>query len=97
MVFSDGTSVECCAEHLWYVRSAVRKFRGQPGRILALGDFMHDLRDAAGNAKHYVPMVQPVEFNEGSLPLDPYLVGVLLGDGGLSDHTVILTSPTRRS
>src|SRR5207248_6960622 len=92
VVFSDGTSVECCDEHLWYVRSAVRKFRGQPGRVLALRDFMHDLRDAAGNAKHYIPIVQPIEFTETSLPLDPYLLGVLLGDGGLTDHTVRVTS-----
>jgi SNF2 family DNA or RNA helicase len=92
VVFSDGTSVECGDEHLWYVRSAVRKFRGQPGRVVPLRVLRQDLRDAAGNAKHYIPLVQPVEFREGQLPLDPYLVGVLLGDGGLTDHTVRFTS-----
>jgi superfamily II DNA or RNA helicase len=92
VVFSDGTSVDCCDEHLWYVRSAVRTFRGQPGRVLALRDFMHDLRDAAGNAKHYIPMVRPIEFREGDLPLDPYLVGVLLGDGGLTESTMSLST-----
>jgi len=92
VVFSDGTSVECCAEHLWYVRSAVRKHRGQPGRVLPLAAFMHDLRDAAGNAKHYIPLVRPIEFRGGELPLDPYLVGVLLGDGGLTDRTVRFSS-----
>jgi SNF2 family DNA or RNA helicase len=88
VVFSDGTSTECGEEHLWYVRSAVRKFRAQPGRVLPLSAFMHDLHDAAGNAKHYIPMVRPVEFREGELPVDPYLLGLLLGDGGLTGHTV---------
>jgi SNF2 family DNA or RNA helicase len=92
VVFSDGTSVECGDEHLWYVRSAVRKCRGQPGRVLALREFKNDLRDAAGNAKHYIPLVCPIEFREGELPLDPYLIGLLLGDGGLTNHTVRLTS-----
>jgi SNF2 family DNA or RNA helicase len=88
VVFSDGTWVECCDEHLWYVRSAVRKLRGQPGRVLPLREFKDDLRDAAGNAKHYIPLVQPIEFTQRDLPIDPYLLGVLLGDGGLTDHTV---------
>jgi SNF2 family DNA or RNA helicase len=92
VVFSDGTSVECCDEHLWYVVSAVRKHRGQRGRVLPLREFMHDLRDAAGNAKHYIPMVAPIEFRESTLPLDPYVLGLLLGDGGLTDHTVRFSS-----
>jgi len=90
--FSDNTSVECCAEHLWYVRSAVRKFRSQSGRVRPLGEFMHDLRDAAGNAKHYIPMVQPIEFDEVDLPIDPYLLGLLLGDGSLSSRPVAFTT-----
>ena len=92
VVFSDGTSLECCEEHLWYVRSAVRKFRSQPGLVRPLREFMHDLRDAAGNAKHYIPMVRPIEFREGDLPLDPYLVGVLLGDGGLTTGSIYLSA-----
>ncbi|MBV9171126.1 MAG: hypothetical protein JOZ81_13690, partial [Chloroflexi bacterium] len=92
VVFSDGTSVECCDEHLWHVHSAVMKHRGQSGRVLPLKAFMHDLRDAAGNAKHYVPMVAPIDFPERELPLDPYLLGCLLGDGGLSEHTIRFTT-----
>jgi superfamily II DNA or RNA helicase len=88
VVFSDGTSVECCCEHLWQVTSSVRKYRRQPGRVMPLREFMHDLHDAAGNAKHYIPMVAPIEFEERPLPLDPYALGLLLGDGGLTDHTV---------
>ncbi|HYW88979.1 MAG TPA: SNF2-related protein [Chloroflexota bacterium] len=60
--------------------------------MLPLAEFMHDLRDAAGNAKHYVPVVRPIEFEQADLPIDAYLLGVLLGDGGLSDHTVSFTS-----
>ncbi|HET6316103.1 MAG TPA: SNF2-related protein, partial [Chloroflexota bacterium] len=92
VAFSDGTSVECCDDHLWYVRSAVRKHRGQPGRVLPLRAFRHDLRDAAGNAKHYIPMVRPIEFDQGDLPVDPYLLGVLLGDGSLTERTVRFAS-----
>jgi hypothetical protein len=36
-----------------------------------------------GNHRWYIPMVQPVEFEAQELPVDPYLLGVLLGDGHL--------------
>lgn len=35
-----------------------------------------------------IPLVQPVQFPHRQVPLDPYLLGVLLGDGGLSQHRV---------
>jgi SNF2-related domain/SNF2 Helicase protein/LAGLIDADG-like domain len=92
VLFSDGTSIECCDDHLWYVTSPVRKYRGQPGRVRALREIRDDLRDAAGNCKHYIPLVRPIEFLERPLPLDPYLLGVLLGDGNLADHTPRLTT-----
>lgn len=86
VVFSDGASTECCDEHLWAVNTPVRKRRGNASRVLPLSQIRHDLVDAAGNRKHYIPMVQPVELVEKDLPIDPYLMGVLLGDGALKYH-----------
>ena len=42
-------------------------------------------RSPIGNSRFYVPIVNAVEFNKlDDLPIDPYLLGILLGDGGLS-------------
>jgi phosphate starvation-inducible PhoH-like protein len=91
VTFSDGSSVECSEDHLWQVRSTNHRFRGQPGVVLALKEFMHDLRMPNGNHRWYIPMVQPIEFGAQTLPVDPYLLGVLLGDGCLR-HRISFSS-----
>jgi superfamily II DNA or RNA helicase len=75
--FSDGARVRCDSEHLWAVRRQSDRFRGKPWRVAKISDL------DVGRG-WWVPLVRPVEFNEWPLPLDPYLLGVLLGDGGLS-------------
>jgi len=85
VVFSDGSSTICSEDHLWLVNSAVRKRRGLPGRVLTLAEIRGKLHDAAGNARHYIPISQPMRFGPArEYEIDPYLFGCLLGDGGLS-------------
>lgn len=86
VTFSDGATTECCDEHLWAVNSPVRKRRGNCMRVLPLSVIRGDLTDAAGNRKHYIPVVGPVEHNPKDLPLDPYLLGLVLGDGAVKAH-----------
>ncbi|WP_245872874.1 SNF2-related protein [Deinococcus planocerae] len=83
VTLTDGASVEVDEEHLWAVNTPVRKRRGLPERVLTTARIMADLADAAGNLKHYVPMVEPVRFAERDLPVGPYTLGALLGDGCL--------------
>jgi len=86
ITFRDGSSTRCCDDHLWAVQTPARRFLGQPCRVLPLKEIKNDLFDAAGNAKHFVPMVSPVAFIDqgmGDLPLDPYLLGYLLANGCL--------------
>lgn len=86
VTFSDGATTECCDEHLWAVNSPVRKRRGNDFRVLTLSQIRADLTDAAGNRKHYIPVVAPVQHPDKELPLDPYLLGVILGDGAVKAH-----------
>jgi len=44
--------------------------------------------DSRGYARYQVPVAAPVQYPEQELPLDPYLLGVLLGDGALSTGSV---------
>ena len=41
---------------------------------------------------HSIPMVEPVNFNHDTLPLHPYLLGVLIGDGCFSKSSPALTT-----
>lgn len=54
-----------------------------------LEDFSHARPDGKGiEYKYRVPMAAPVEYSEKVLPVDPYTLGVWLGDG-TSDNTTI--------
>lgn len=42
-----------------------------------------------GNNKWQIPVVKPIQFSSGDkLPIDPYLLGVLLGDGSIADRKI---------
>jgi superfamily II DNA or RNA helicase len=93
ITFSDGASTLCSDDHLWAVNSAVRKKRGLPYRVLTTREIRERLHDAAGNARHYIPIAEPMHFGQNAaLPLDPYLLGCFLGDGGIKRRTVKFTT-----
>jgi len=93
VTFSDGASTICSDDHLWAVNTAVRKSRGNGYRVLTLREIRARLHDAAGNARHYIPIAAPMRFgSDDPLPMDPYLLGCMLGDGGLTHRTLSLTT-----
>ncbi|MBO4254505.1 helicase-related protein [Streptomyces griseorubiginosus] len=82
VVLSDGSSVECDDEHLWIVGTSCGWDRGQPPKVMTTREIRHDLFKANGSSKWYIPAATPVDLGDDSgLPLDPYLFGLLLGDG----------------
>ena len=45
------------------------------------------------NRKNYkIPTTNPVKYNKKDLLLDPYLIGVLIGDGGMTSANTVLAS-----
>ena len=83
--FSDGTSVECCDEHLWNVNTYIRNWRKNPFITKTLRQIMDEgIKFKNGNNKHYIPIIKPIEFTEKELNIDPYVLGCLLGDGGIT-------------
>jgi predicted ribonuclease YlaK len=92
--FTDGSSTECCLEHLWYTRTTLDRDQGKPGSVKSLAEIMTSLRYGSQQKRnHSVPMAQPVPFPEKKLPLDPYLLGCLLGDGSMSvGHPTLTTA-----
>lgn len=90
--FTDGSATECCDEHLWQVNTPLRDWRGNPPRILPLSEIRKQLTRPSGNRLHFIPMVAPVEFPPAEQLIDPYLLGLLLGDGNLSTGRVRFSS-----
>lgn len=86
VTFEQGQRVECCEDHLWTVTTnyGVKK-------VLTTKEMLKDYRSLFGKKgyyshKYYVQN-NIVEFkdNPKSRPLDPYLLGVLIGDRSLCD------------
>ncbi len=81
VTFSDGSSVLCCEEHLWTVQTPADKRRGRGGHTLETRQMIGTLK-AAHQYRYEVPMLSnPAQLPEQPVPLDPYALGLLLGDG----------------
>ncbi|TDC00294.1 phosphate starvation-inducible protein PhoH [Nonomuraea longispora] len=83
----DGASVLASEDHLWTVRTRDDANRGKPWRVLKTKEMIGDLR-TAHHRKWELPMLSaPVQFPERDVPLDPYALGLLLGDGRVTGST----------
>ncbi len=83
----DGASTYCCAEHLWAVRTPSDKRRGKPARVLETREMMSELRSAHQRRYELPLLAAPVEFEPRDVPMEPYALGLLLGDGCLTAKT----------
>ncbi len=153
VTFTDGVSTVCDAEHLWAVNTKWRRHEKLPWRVLTLRQILDEGLTENGGRRHFIPLVQPVEFPEtqpdeedvplamarhrtrltqrtlavrvgvsqGAIaawesgrrpmppaftfgvvealeeagtraPLDPYALGLLLGDGNVSNGVVRFSS-----
>ncbi|MFD9210045.1 helicase-related protein [Streptomyces sioyaensis] len=78
LVLSDGSAVECDDEHLWIVGS-----REMGERVLTTRELRGDLLGPDGRPQWSIAAATPVDLDEGGeRPLDPYLVGQRLAEGG---------------
>jgi superfamily II DNA or RNA helicase len=87
LMFDDGTYSRCSADHLWAVQTRDDKNHGRPLKVLTTAQISESI-----SRGWYVPVSLPWEGQEKSLPLDPYLLGVLLGDGGVTQNVMVSTA-----
>lgn len=77
---SDGTSTECCGDHLWLTRThnERRRTRDNQAKVRTTKEIQATITN-----NHSIPFTQPVQFTQQSkcLPVEPYLLGIYLGDG----------------
>ena len=90
VTFTDGAETICDESHLWDVNTRGRRHRGLPWRTLTTRQIMDEGIDDQQGKRHFIPICNPVEYPEAELPIDPYTLGVLIGDGSLSQRTVSL-------
>jgi replicative DNA helicase len=101
--FTDNTFVNCDEEHLWSVntlnmRTSKTRVKGEvvykPNygyKVIKTSDMMNDIKKR-GRHNYRLPVVSPVNFNEKDVLINPYLLGLLLGDGSICDSGVRIST-----
>lgn len=87
--FEDGAVVQCSDDHIWNVRE-YSDGRRKSYKNLQLKDFKSISLKGRWNQKRYaIPVVEPIEFEPiGDLPIDPYVMGILIAEGSLTGACV---------
>jgi phosphate starvation-inducible protein PhoH and related proteins len=80
----DGASTLCSGDHLWAVATRDDRRRGKPLRVLETREMIGNLR-AHHHHRYELPLHSaPVCFPYRPVPVHPYALGLLLGDGCLT-------------
>ncbi len=96
--FSTGEEVECCADHLWNVwwlggiKRKNGRFTTPVNAVLSTAELLsRHLVGKDKRSKFWIPQ-GVAKFKESQVPIPPYVLGVLLGDGSLTRGTAEFTS-----
>ena len=78
ITFSDDTFVDCDIEHLWKVQSSKQRNCTGNYKVLTTRELMN-----IDYSRYSIDWVKPIDFDHKNIIIDPYVLGVLLGDGSL--------------
>ena len=94
VTFKDGRSVLCNDDHIWHVRNLNAHNKGRSYKNLTLKEIMKEGVKKVKVSKNrkprnlnnwYIPVNEAVYRDEKKYVLDPYVLGVIIGDGCVSD------------
>lgn len=85
ITFSDHSTVDACEDHIWYgydyhgtnkYRKELREYTTK--QIAETGVMLYN---SEHEYRYAVPLTKPVQYTEKQLLIDPYVLGLWLGDG----------------
>lgn len=94
--FRDGQSIVVDEDHLWAVRDTHRGGRGKDRSLMDRVMRTKDIVDAGvrvtsqgnGSYRFAVPVTEALQHSDIELPIDPWLLGMWLGDGGSKSSVI---------
>lgn len=96
VAFPDGAGIICNDEHLWNVRKRKAHYTDKPFKTMTLREMMDFgiTRDLSSGKRRsfYIPMNDALQREERDLPIHPYVIGALIGDGSLSANSRLTVS-----
>lgn len=104
VTFNDGVSTLAGMEHLWSVRDTNRRKTGggwttkTTEELIATGitQKMSPSRQKSNRSailNWEIPMCEPVKYPRKDFFIDPYIMGVLIGDGNTCNGRVVFSNP----
>lgn len=82
ITFRDNSFVEANEEHLWAVWTHKLRQERKPYKVITTREIMDvGIKFDCGIYRFSIPLCDPVEYQEKELPINPYLLGLLIGDG----------------
>lgn len=88
VMLSDGRATEVCADHLWRVTSR----HWSAPRVINTAEIVRLLQTTRHKGRLSIDLVSGDFGSSTSLPVDPYLLGAILGDGSTRSANVRLTT-----
>lgn len=96
LTLDDGTFVDAGDDHLWEVYTSLdwkgsRRKKRFGNKVITTKEIMNNLTYSYSNRvgfNYKLNPIKPIKYTEVKLPIDPYLLGVLLGDGHLKSRRI---------
>lgn len=94
VTFDDGSKVKCSQDHIWHVQTRDDRRRTGKYRDVELKDMLDNFRVENGKRANYsIDYVPKIDFKEKEYPIHPYVLGVLIGDGSLTEGNLSISNP----
>lgn len=98
ITFHDGSKARCCREHLWTVRKPKKLWRADTiTDTIPTSEIINFIELKKSGTRHMpgnisIPLTDAIQQSTKEYSIDPYLIGCLIGDGGLTGPTPIISS-----
>ena len=96
ITFSDDVEIVCDKDHLWKVQKQSQ--RAESGNWFVENTeniYKHYQKMECRSQLLYIPIVEPICFEEKQVPLNAWLLGFLLGDGCFQKNTLSFSNSER--
>lgn len=90
VTFADGRYTECTLDHLWKIHETTKH---KPCNVMTTRQLMARMKFSTLAKRCYIDLSEPEDSPDIDLPLDPYLLGILLGDGTFRGNRVGISTP----